>query len=178
MGSMSMEDVRNAIAKFPSPLTLFPSWRKWGSITLFSGFATAGGIAMILNAVPLGVLVTAIFGVVTMIGMMILLPGASSLRLDVTGFQTTNLFRRQSYSWRDVSDFAVLSIHGNCFVMFRDAKPRVAISKRNAAITGGRNGGLPDTYGMAADDLVQLMTTWRNSALNATGLNVPRRAGS
>ena len=30
------------------------------------------------------------------------------------------------------------------------------------------NGYLPDTYGMAANDLGQLMTSWRNSAMNAT----------
>jgi hypothetical protein len=122
---------------------------------------------MIFNAAPFGIFVTASFGVGTMIGLITLLPGASSLRLDGSGFEITKFFfLRQRYSWRDVSDFVTWA---NRMVVFEAEKPRLGAYERiNAAIAGGRNGYLPDTYGMTAGDLVRLMTSWRNSAMNAT----------
>jgi hypothetical protein len=39
-----------------------------------------------------------------------------------------------------------------------------AIAQLNVGIVG-RNAGLPDTYGLSADDLAQLMAQWRDRAL-------------
>src|SRR5664279_5504523 len=104
-----------------------------------------------------------------MIGITMLLPGANSLRLDGNGFEITKFyFLRQSYSWLNVSDFVVWEMSRNRFVVFKAEKPRLGVYERiNAAMTGGRNGYLPDTYGMAASDLAELMTDWRNSAIKA-----------
>jgi hypothetical protein len=155
---------------FPGPHTLFSSWKKWLRPTLTGAFFVAVGIAMILKAAPFGIFVTVVFAIFTTIGIMMLLPGASSLRLDESGFETTKFFFfRKRYSWRDVSDFLVWSkVAKGGMVVFKDEKPRLSASERiNAALTGGRNGYLPDTYGMAAGELVQLMINWRNSAMNA-----------
>ena len=126
---------------------------------------------MSLKAAPFGIFVTATFGFGTMIGVTMLLPGASSLRLDGDGFEITKLFfLRQRYSWLDVSDFVVWGMFSNRMVVFKAEKPRLGVYERISAAMagGGRNGYLPDTYGMAADDLAQLVTGWRNSAMNAT----------
>ena len=153
---------------FPGPHTLFSSWKKWLRPTLTGAFFVAVGIAMILKAAPFGISVTVVFVIFTMIGIMMLLPGASSLRLDESGFETIKFFFfRKRYSWRDVSDFLVWTRVGKGMVVFKAEKPRLSAYERiNAALAGGRNGYLPDTYGMAAGELVQLMINWRNSAIN------------
>jgi hypothetical protein len=39
-----------------------------------------------------------------------------------------------------------------------------SLARINIAIVG-RNAGLPDTYGLSADDLARLMAQWRERAL-------------
>jgi hypothetical protein len=167
--SVEIRDGEDGVPEFPGPRTLFSSPKKWGVLTLVCGLSTAIGIAMIRNAAPLGIFVTASSGFGTMIGVIMLLPGASSLRLDGNGFEITKFFfLRRRHSWRDVSDFVVWAMAGNRAVVFKAEKPRLGAYERiSAAMAHGRNGYLPDTYGMAADDLVRLMTSWRNSAMNA-----------
>jgi hypothetical protein len=102
------------------------------------------------------------------IGVITLLPGASFLRLDENGFDVSRFFRKQIFRWSEVSDFGVWTFRGNCLVVFKAEKSRLNISEKvNAALAGGRNGYLPDTYGLTAEDLVQIMTAWRNSAMDA-----------
>jgi hypothetical protein len=158
------------VPQFPGPRIFFPSPEKWVRLTLGSGLFTAIGIAMMIKAAPFGIFVTASFGVGTMIGITMLLPGANSLRLDGDGFEITKFFfLRQRYSWLNVSDFVVWVMSRNRFVVFKAEKPRLSVYERiSAAMAAGRNGYLPDTYGMAANDLAQLMTNWRNSSINAT----------
>jgi hypothetical protein len=168
--SVEIRDGEDGVPKFPGPHTFFSSRKKWWRPTLGTALFTAIGIAMFLNAAPFGIFVTAVFGIGSMIGVMMLLPGANSLRLDGSGFEITKFFfLRQRYSWLDVSDFVVWAMIGNGIVVFKAEKPRLSVYERiNAAMAGGRNGYLPDTYGMAAGDLVRLMTSWRNAAMNAT----------
>jgi hypothetical protein len=163
-------DGEYGVPQFPGPRIFFPSPAKWLKLTLGSGLLTAIGIAMMLDAASFGVFVTASFGVGTLLGLTMLLPGANSLRLDGEGFEITKFFfRRQRYNWLDVSDFAVWEMSRNRFVVFKAEKPRLGIYERiSAAMTDGRNGYLPDTYGMVANDLAELMTNWRNSAIKAT----------
>jgi hypothetical protein len=74
-----------------------------------------------------------------MIGVMMLLPDASSLRLDGGGFEITKFFfLRQRNSWRDVSDFVVWAMIGNGMVVFKAEKPRLGVYEPiNAAMAGG-----------------------------------------
>jgi hypothetical protein len=160
----------DSVQKFPGPLTLFPARKKWSNLVIGSGFFTIISILMSFRAGIIAILVTAIFGVGTVTGATMLLPGASSWRLDENGFDITRCFRKQRYRWSEVSDFGIWGfLMYNRYVVFKAAKSHLSIlEKMNAGLAGGRNGYLPDTYGMAADDLVQLMTSWRNSAMNAT----------
>jgi hypothetical protein len=162
-------NIEQRFPTFPGPYTLFSSRKKWLRPTLGSALFGTVGIAMILEGAPHGIFVTAVFAIFTLIGVMMLLPGASSLRLDESGFETLKFFfLRKRYSWRDVSDFVVWSMIGKGMVVFKVQKPRLGAYERiNAALAGGRNGYLPDTYGMAAGELVQLMVDWRNSAINS-----------
>jgi hypothetical protein len=163
-------DDDNGIVRYPGPRTLYPGLAKWLKLTLGATFATAVGLAMNANAAPFGIFVTAFFGICTIVGVTMLLPGSSVLRLDGNGFEITKFFfLKKTYRWRDVSDFVVLRISRNDAVVFKADKPRLGIYERiSAAMAGGRNGYLPDTYGMAAGELVRLMTRWRNAAARAS----------
>ncbi len=89
-----------------------------------------------------------------------LLPDYSSLRLDRESFTWTHLYRTKTYRWSEVRDFDVWISS----VVFEVATPRLtALEKINKALSG-RNSYLPDTYGLAPDHLVQLMTGWRDLA--------------
>jgi hypothetical protein len=91
-------------------------------------------------------------------------PAASSLRLGKAGFEFSNVLRRGSFTWDQVSDFSTASTRGYPVVIFR--KPHISmLEKINTSLIGGRNGFLPDTYGFSAGDLLQLMTMWQELAL-------------
>jgi len=173
--SVEIRDGKDGVPKFPGPLTLIPSLKKRWSLLIGAGsFTIAGillsfGVGISFGDRIAGALTTAFFGVCTVMGVIALLPGGSSLKLDENGFEITRFFRKQQFRWNAVSDFGVWTFKGNRLVVFKAARSRLGLSaKINAALTGGRNSYLPDSYRTAADDLVQLMTTWRNSALNAT----------
>ena len=161
--SVEIRDSKGGVSKFPGPPTLIPSLKKRWSLLIVAGCFT---ILLSVGGGIIGLLAAAFFGVCTVMYVIELLPGSSSLRLDENGFEIIRRFRKQQFRWNEVSDFAVWTCSGSRLVTFKSRRSRLGIfGKINAALAGGRNGWLPNTYGTAADDLVQLMTTWRNSAL-------------
>ena len=114
-----------------------------------------------------------LFRSVALGGAAALLPGAGGLTLDREGFTVTNLFRSHRAHWLDTTGFMAVRIppaHQK-MVMYDDAKQSGrSLAQLNVAIAG-RGAGLPDTYGLSADDLAHLMAQWRERAL---GRNVPR----
>ena len=92
-----------------------------------------------------------------------LLPGSSSLRLDRESFTWTRLYRTKTYRWSEVSDFCVWGLPGAA--MFEVANPRLTVMEMINKTISGRPEWMPDTYGLAPDRLVQLMTEWRNLAI-------------
>jgi hypothetical protein len=97
-------------------------------------------------------------------------PKANSLRLDHDGFHIIHVFRKKSFRWSDVSNFAEcrLGEYGEVVAYTSDNPPLNAWEKINAALLGERNRYLPDTYGMSAEDLLQLMVTRLHAAEVAT----------
>jgi hypothetical protein len=49
-------------------------------------------------------------------------------------------------------------------VVYDDRTAQGVVAKLNAAVAGYA-AGLPDTYGLSADELAALMTSWRSRAL-------------
>jgi hypothetical protein len=165
--SVEIGDGEEGVSKFPGPLTLLPSQDRSRRSLAVLGTGTFIGIVMSLKVAPIGIFVAAVSGLGLLGCVIRQLPGASSLRLDEHGFEAVSHFRKQQYRWSEVADFGTWTFV-NSMVVFKAAKSRLGIvGKMNAALAGGRNGALPDTYGMAANDLAQLMTSWRNSAMNA-----------
>jgi hypothetical protein len=174
---METHEAGDIVTRFPGPITLVPTTVNFWILILLGGVMTAGSIFVSLFSladpspaasigVAFGLLGTAFFGAGIVIGIVCLRPGAISLKLDKAGFQVTHPFRKRAYRWSDVSDFSVSSgYRSSGHVIFKKVKPSLTISERiRAALQGGRNGDLPDTYGLAGDDLAYLMTTWQNLA--------------
>jgi hypothetical protein len=136
-------------------------------MTLGSGLMTAGMVSLvwiILSRSPanagiglaIGIAGVLIFGAAGIVSVLTLQPGACSLSLSRAGFEVTSLYRTRAFYWDQVSDFGVVSGRSGQMVVFRSAK---------RGLTGGRNCGLPDTYGFSARDLVRLMIAWQDLAM-------------
>jgi hypothetical protein len=95
-----------------------------------------------------------------------LLPGAGSLALDGEGFEAVSLFRRGRARWQDVTEFKVVRIPPSMqrMVVYDGRTLMGAGAKLNVAVAG-KGAGLPDTYGLSADELASLMSGWRDRAL-------------
>jgi hypothetical protein len=155
------------LSRFPGPVTLYPSRRKW--LLVFAGCALFAviGFWMIKGGDLRGWLVLIFFGLGTVIAAAAMLPGAGALVLDREGFEVTNLFRHHRTSWQDATGFQAARIPParQKLVSYDDVTQSTkSLAKINVGIVG-RNAALPDTYGLSADDLAQLMAQWRERAL-------------
>jgi hypothetical protein len=114
------------------------------------------------------------FGLGVVVAIISLMPGGGLLRLDADGFEVSRPFLpRKRFGWRDVSDFDLIYGKATSYVVFKAAKPQLGMLDRtNAWLARGRNEGLPDTYGLASEDLARLMTAWQNLA-TAGGMPTP-----
>jgi hypothetical protein len=170
-GSMaSKTSAADILARFPGPVTLHPSLRKWGLIFAGCAVFAIAGQAMIRDGALTGWFVLIFFGLGTLLAALAMLPGAAALTLDATGFEVTSFYRRSRTRWQDATDFIATRIPPARlrFVLFNDAAHAGTLSRINAAMIG-RNGAIPDTYGLRADDLAQLMAQWRDRAAGTVG---------
>ena len=176
----SETEVEDIIARFPGPITLAGSRLKaW--FLIIAGAAMTAACAyclvdvvhhpphvesqflMLLSFLGFG---TFFFGLGPIAGIIFLC--RSALRLDRDGFEATALYR-QRYRWSEVTDFSVFRYKSAESVMFKTTKlQRSSLEKLNALLTGGRNAGLPETYGFGASELMKLMKTWQGMATRAT----------
>jgi hypothetical protein len=155
------------LKRFPGPLTLYPSRRKWLLMFVGSAAFAVGGAWMIRGGDSWGWFPLLFFGACALVGLVAVLPHAGALVLDRDGFEVTNLFRHHRSRWQDVSAFEAQSIPPahQFFVVYDDASVSASsLAKINTAIVG-RNAALPDTYGQRAEDLAQLLEQWRTLAL-------------
>ena len=103
------------------------------------------------------------FGLGVVLGLATLIPGASYLELREDGFEFSSIYRKWFLRWSDVQEFFPQRIATNAMVCWNYAPGHVAPSlgrKLSAGLTGVE-AGLPDTYGMAAPELAELMNQWR-----------------
>lgn len=112
-----------------------------------------------------------VFGAVTA-----LQPATSYLRLNQMGFTCRSVFRRQTYTWGEVESFGVAVVE-DLRLRRRRRVPQVKFVGYNFSKVGERRSDpvtrrinraacdfdalLPDTYGMAAEELVGLMSEWK-----------------
>jgi hypothetical protein len=103
------------------------------------------------------------FGLCAVVALLQFLPQSSCLRLGAEGFTIRTLYREQTYRWEDVDTFGVTRVRLNKMVGFNFAPhfQRAARLRRVSAALVGFEGALPDTYGMKAEELADLMNQYK-----------------
>lgn len=92
----------------------------------------------------------------------------SNLKLDRQGFACRTLFRTFRREWRDCSVFFPVSAGLRKFVGFstpQDESTHPALMAFNRGVVGA-SGMLPDTFGLSADSLSDLMNRFRARAID------------
>ncbi|HKF48756.1 MAG TPA: STM3941 family protein [Terracidiphilus sp.] len=96
-----------------------------------------------------------------------LLPGACYLHIREDGFRYCSSFRKSPLIlWQDVSDFRVARVPptGHRMVVFDwHTAPNRGPRRLNAGLVGATD-GLPDSYGLRPEELVDLLNAWRSLA--------------
>jgi hypothetical protein len=97
------------------------------------------------------------------------------IRLEADGFRVMQAWRNTFTRWADTGEFAVGSTailvsyrgDGSEVVIYDDTNAKQSnLASINTSLVG-KNSALPDTYGMAAEDLKSLMNGWRERALQS-----------
>jgi hypothetical protein len=160
-------DTAAILTRFPGPVTLYPSRKKWLLVLAGGAVFAVGGTLMIRDGDPTGWFVLVFFAAVALVAAAVLLPGAGALTLDRDGFEITNLFRHHRIRWQDASGFTAARIPParHLFVVFDQASASGKLVAHVNVAIAGRNASLPDTYGQSAEKLAELMAAWRGSAL-------------
>jgi hypothetical protein len=108
----------------------------------------------------------AFFGLCFVVLVVNLAPGSAHLRLDSHGFEVRSLFRSHSYRWEDVKEFGVGHVGLRRMVMFNFAAEfrQQGRGRGVAAFLTGWEGALPDTYGVSAEALAEMLNERKRKA--------------
>ena len=122
----------------------------------------AAGIWMLPDYPVSGYLSITFFGLCALIFCVNLLPHSSYLRLTCEGFTVCSTFRSRSIEWRHVGTFGVTRIGTRKMMVGWD--PSHSVSKLGNAnkVMCGYASALPDSYGMKAEELAELLNRLRD----------------
>lgn len=127
---------------------------------------TAVGIWMVLykNAI-LGWIATIFFGLGVVIAFINLLPNASYLKLYKDGFEFCTMYKKDRYNWDDIQSFSTGTANFKTMVTFNFAESfqKYKTMRKVSAKIGGKEGALPDTYGLTANELAYLMNEYKHT---------------
>ncbi len=151
------------------PIRLRPSLWKTALLLLVSLGFVAGGLFMARDQPLAGYASAAFFGLGVVVGILQMFPNSSYLDIDRDGFTACTLFRRRVYTWNRVENFGVMRIQRYSFTVrkfvgfnFSDipAAPRSKMLEVSRDLCGF-HACLPDTYGMKAEELADIMNKLR-----------------
>lgn len=151
----------------PDAMELKPDRLRWLMVFLISaGFVAIavwigpGDPALFLGA-------GGFFLLCALIAMPLMLGVGANLKLDHEGFACRTLFRTFRREWRDCSVFHPVRAGFRHFVGFstqQDEASHPGLSAFNRQAVGA-SGMLPDTFGLSADDLADLLNRFRARAV-------------
>jgi hypothetical protein len=158
------------------PFTLHTKRAKTIWLLLLCSAFTAGGVLMILNGKNMGWFCSGFFALGTLIFLLQLHPKASYLTISEDGFECSVLFRKSRYRWSDISKFGTYTLRQKglpvgTFVGL-DFSAEYQLSPKARAVSKamvGFEGGLPDTYGLRADELAQLLASYHLESFQRKG---------
>ena len=121
-----------------------------------------------------------LFGSTTIFFLVAMLPGASYLRLDRSGFTTRHLFRSFSYRWHDVGPFTIGRfgcIPGEIGFSTPESEARFArmspLHRRWVSLEFGNHQNLVGKFQIPAAELAATMNTWREEAIRHSPASGP-----
>lgn len=153
----------------PACLILHPRRQKLLLLLAMSLAFVAAGVMMIRDERPMGWFSAGFFGLCSLVFLIQLHPRASFLKLERNGFTFCALFRSHTVRWEDVREFDVTQVVLNRMVGwnfvhgYRPAEKTRALSHSMS----GYESALPDTYGLKAEELAQIMEHWRANSQNS-----------
>jgi hypothetical protein len=152
--------------------------RKWLPLVVFlaSFIGLTVGTQKVLEDDPVGWLVAAPCGILTLVSILALHPSASYLELTPEGFTICRVFRKETFRWQEVERFGVMIAGHWPKVLFRyantltDEIPRRRLTWPVSAFEAA----LPSTFGLSTDELAILMNEWHARCMEATKPAVPQ----
>lgn len=148
----------------PLPFTVHPRKSKILLLLLMSAGFVVGGMWMLREGDAWGWAPAVIFALCVFVFVIQLLPGSAFLTVDDEGIEFCALFRKQRYSWADISEFGTYTIrnHGMAAarfvgINFSSTYQRSPRGRAMAKAMTGFEGALPDTYGYKAEELAELL---------------------
>lgn len=156
-------------APLPNTLRLKPGRAKWLGVFAISAGFVAIALWMGPDEDPMlfygaggFFLLCALVALPQMIGV------GASLDLDREGFTCRTLFKSFRRKWTDCSPFAPARVGLNTMVAFEtgeDIATHPGLAEINRQLVGAA-GALPDTFGLSASELADLMNAFRDRALS------------
>lgn len=153
----------------PAPVILRPRRLKLLLLTAMSLVFVAAGILQLGDGRLMSWLSVLFFGLCGLVFIIQLHPRASFLKLDRDSFTFCALFRAHTVRWEDTREFGVTQIVLNRMVGWNFAPGYRPAGKARALShsVSGFESALPDTYGLKAEDLAQIMEHWRANSQNS-----------
>ncbi len=103
------------------------------------------------------------FGLGVVVFIVELLPNSAYLKLTNEGFEVRSLYRSNFTKWVEVDRFGIFYIRFYAMVVlnFTEEHKKHTIGKKIARSLSPYQGALPQTYGMKAIKLAELMNEWK-----------------
>lgn len=145
------------------PVTFQSSRKKMALLLLGSSIFVIGGVWLLPREPVTGMACIVFFGLGVAVAAVGFHPKSSYLTLTEQGLLFANLFRKHFVAWSSVEAFEPVTIHLNKMVgwnytaEFRDS---ARLRRANSALAGVE-AGLPDTYGMSAEQLASILNELR-----------------
>lgn len=141
------------------PVTLRPSRVKTALLFLVCAAFVVGGVLMVRDGKTMGYFCGGFFALGLPVFGLQFHPKAAYLHLATDGFTFCSLFRSHFVQWAHVQEFAVIHVGANRMVAwnFTPALPALGRARGISKALSGYEAALPDTYGMKAHELADVL---------------------
>jgi hypothetical protein len=149
------------------PFTIYPNKSKIIRLLFISCAFVGGGVLMICDRQMMGWLAVVFFGLGVPIFIIQLFPNSSFLTVSDEGIEFCSLFRKSKLKWSDIAEFGVFSIRNHGLTVRKiigiNFSATYTLASKGRAVAkalSGFEGALPDTYGLQAEELVELLSMY------------------
>lgn len=147
------------------PLILRPNKLKTLVLHIICLVFSFGGIFLIRDGKNMGWLVFSFFFIGVIVFIITLLPDSSYLKVSAEGLEIKTLFKKsQIIPWSIIEEFgaAYIGVNKMVTINFNKDYDKQKLGREIASSISGFEGALPDTYGMSASKLAELLNDYKN----------------